>query len=345
VGNTGLNGHEVCLEPPPGYTFSWDPHCPKKFNDPVVCQSEDCAPPELPEVYRPGHCIWTDADCDACTGFNGNETIARWLDPGAMPPAPGLRVTPLDHAIRIAWDNLPEVLLRAGVAGRPGARFVGYRVYKLARWTGRVSLLPPRENWALLAAFGPDTANSEKSLAAITDSSVDYVRILYDQRQYPAGRYSVVDPDVLDGFDYVYAVTTVTQIERGPLVQRYESPLVASFDQAVRPRAAARDKGTGVWVVPNPFRARAAWDLPPVDGNRLTRHLDFMGLPRTRCLIKVWTLAGDLVARIDHDGSGGDGQAAWDLVSRNGQEVESGVYLFTVESALGHQIGRFVVIR
>ena len=113
----------------------------------------------------------------------------------------------------------------------------------------------------------------------------------------------------------------------------------------MRPRAAARDKGTGVWVVPNPFRARAAWDLPPVDGNRLTRHLDFMGLPRTRCLIKVWTLAGDLVARIDHDGSGGDGQAAWDLVSRNGQEVESGVYLFTVESALGHQIGRFVVIR
>src|SRR5947208_4701905 len=132
--------------------------------------------------------------------------------------------------------------------------------------TGRVSLLPPRENWALLAAFGPDTANSEKSLAAITDSSVDYVRILYDQRQYPAGRYSVVDPAVLDGFDYVYAVTTVTQIERGPLVQRYESTLVASFDQAVRPRAAARDKGTGVWVVPNPFRARAAWDLPPVDG-------------------------------------------------------------------------------
>ena len=27
------------------------------------------------------------------------------------------------------------------------------------------------------------------------------------------------------------------------------------------------------------------------------------------------------------------------------EEVESGVYLFTVESALGHQIGRFVVIR
>jgi len=32
-------------------------------------------------------------------------------------------------------------------------------------------------------------------------------------------------------------------------------------------------------------------------------------------------------------------------VSRNGQEVESGIYLFTVDSALGHQVGRFVIIR
>jgi len=35
----------------------------------------------------------------------------------------------------------------------------------------------------------------------------------------------------------------------------------------------------------------------------------------------------------------------WNLISRNGQDVESGVYLFTVDSALGHQIGRFVLIR
>jgi hypothetical protein len=70
-----------------------------------------------------------------------------------------------------------------------------------------------------------------------------------------------------------------------------------------------------------------------------------MGLPKAPCTIKIWTLAGDLVAQIDHDGSGGDGQAPWDLVSRSGHDIESGVYLFTVESALGRQIGRFVVIR
>jgi hypothetical protein len=51
------------------------------------------------------------------------------------------------------------------------------------------------------------------------------------------------------------------------------------------------------------------------------------------------------VAQIDHDGSGGDGEAAWDLISRNGQDVVSGIYVFTVDSSFGHQVGHFVVIR
>ena len=51
------------------------------------------------------------------------------------------------------------------------------------------------------------------------------------------------------------------------------------------------------------------------------------------------------VAQIDHDGSGGNGEAPWDLVTRNGQEAESGVYLFTVDSPVGRTVGRFVVIR
>ena len=83
----------------------------------------------------------------------------------------------------------------------------------------------------------------------------------------------------------------------------------------------------------------------PSFGDPLPRHIDFMGLPSTRSIIKIWTVAGDLVALIDHDGAMGDGQVSWDLVSRNGQEVESGIYIFTVESSLGDSRGRFVLIR
>jgi len=82
-----------------------------------------------------------------------------------------------------------------------------------------------------------------------------------------------------------------------------------------------------------------------VVGDVFTRHIDFMGLPRAKTRIRIYTLAGDLVQTIDHDGSTGDGEAPWNLISRNGQDVESGVYLFTVESSLGHQVGRFVLIR
>jgi hypothetical protein len=41
----------------------------------------------------------------------------------------------------------------------------------------------------------------------------------------------------------------------------------------------------------------------------------------------------------------GDGQARWNLISRNGQDVVSGIYLFTVASKRGTERGKFVVIR
>ncbi|MBK7369850.1 MAG: hypothetical protein IPJ04_18720 [Candidatus Eisenbacteria bacterium] len=37
-----------------------------------------------------GTCVWADLDCDACTGFGGNETQSRWSDPGARAALAGL---------------------------------------------------------------------------------------------------------------------------------------------------------------------------------------------------------------------------------------------------------------
>jgi hypothetical protein len=160
----------------------------------------------------------------------------------------------------------------------------------------------------------------------------------------------VVDSTPKNGFRYLYAVTSVYDLILRPpggnlTHRRLESPLIVHFDDVVSPRTEARSRAGGAWVVPNPFRARADWDLPPVDGDRLTRHIDFMGLPKARAVVRVYTLAGDLVQTFEHDGSRGDGELSWDLVSRNGQDIVSGIYLFTVDSTLGHQVGRFVVIR
>ena len=80
-------------------------------------------------------------------------------------------------------------------------------------------------------------------------------------------------------------------------------------------------------------------------GDAFPRHIDFMHMPKAVAKIKIYTLAGDLVQELQHDGTSGHGEAKWDLISRNGQEVESGIYLFTVDSPIGHQIGKFVVVR
>jgi len=74
----------------------------------------------------------------------------------------------------------------------------------------------------------------------------------------------------------------------------------------------------------------------------------FANLPACRSRISVYTLAGDLVQTLEHDGSQGDGQASWNLITRNGQEVVSGIYLFVVEplqSGWEDFAGKFVVVR
>ena len=154
-----------------------------------------------------------------------------------------------------------------------------------------------------------------------------------------------------DGFDYHYVVTTVAQrtvtVSGTPRVELLESPFRALFSGIVRPRFEAGDTSHAgqVWVVPNPFRAHAPWEREQVPGDIFTRHLDFFGLPRAVATVRIYTLAGDLVQVLTHDGRAGDGQLAWNLISRNGQDIESGIYLFTVDSPAGHQTGRFVVIR
>jgi hypothetical protein len=343
VGETGKNGHEVCLEAPSGTEFRLDPHCTNGLSRYGI------DPPFQPEViYRHGNCIWTNADCDWCTGVAGIDARLRWLDPGSVPPAPEFRAVPGDHKITVEWNNLSEVLLSAGVAGVAGARFGGYRIYKLLDWRRRESLLPPQDNWALWADVSVDTALGRIPFDVVRDTTVAHERILYRQKLYPVGRYRIEDSEVLNGFDYAYAVvayaTRLTNtVPSG--IERLESPLAATFQDVVRPVFPPSESGPRVRVVPNPYRGSADWDRPQVFGDVFTSHLDFIGLPEGRSTIKIWTVAGDFVAQLDHDSANGGGQAPWNLISRNGQAIASGIYLFTVQSERGDARGRFVVIR
>ena len=130
-----------------------------------------------------------------------------------------------------------------------------------------------------------------------------------------------------------------------------------------------------VGVVPNPYRMDQdytrrymvghgggdglAWENQD-DGSpdyypQQDRRLDFINLP-SRCVIRIYTVAGDLVQILPHNVDGDTNarwsspfSESWDLNSRNYQQVAPGLYYFSVEDATEEdgstiQTGRFVII-
>ena len=66
------------------------------------------------------------------------------------------------------------------------------------------------------------------------------------------------------------------------------------------------------------------------------------------CTISIWSLDGDLVRQLNHAELPGNTEstvAVWNLISRNTQAVKSGIYIYTIESRFGTDIGKLVIIK
>lgn len=119
------------------------------------------------------------------------------------------------------------------------------------------------------------------------------------------------------------------------------------------------DSDNRVGVYPNPYRVNAAWD----GGTEQTRKIMFFNLP-ARAELRVYTLAGEIVAQKNHTSDGiGDiewynqfssdnrvlpgGELAWDLLSEANQNLTTGLYLYSVKDLnSGHvQTGKFAIIK
>jgi len=114
-----------------------------------------------------------------------------------------------------------------------------------------------------------------------------------------------------------------------------------------------------IFVWPNPYRLdgnyrdRGFEDFG-IDGlpDDLVRSIHFANLPE-RCTIRIYSIDGDLIrefqhpARIEMDGRCPitRHEACWDLITRNRQQVVSGLYYWTVEDDYGNvKVGKLVVI-
>ena len=105
-----------------------------------------------------------------------------------------------------------------------------------------------------------------------------------------------------------------------------------------------------VAVVPNPYRINedytfesGGYEGRQKSWNEDKRVLKFIHLP-PKCTIRIYTMTGEIVSTIYHEDTA-QGEQDWNLKSDSNRSIASGVYVFTVESDYGKQIGKFVVIR
>jgi hypothetical protein len=167
--------------------------------------------------------------------------------------------------------------------------------------------------------------------------------------------YQFNDRDVHNGMHYFYSITAYDHliVSGQPTKPNKFGDPSSNFQYTVPlsdAQEAADYKDDKVFVVPNPAttESMAPWELEPNMDDPTGIKVEFRNLPACYATVRIYTLAGDLVEVLYHDGSEGRGTLRWDLVSRNGQDVTSGVYLFSVEpddNSFNRTVGKFVVIR
>ncbi len=107
----------------------------------------------------------------------------------------------------------------------------------------------------------------------------------------------------------------------------------------------ARGELDAIRVVPNPYVVAAEWEPRTQISGRGGRLIQFTHLPAT-CTIKIYTIRGELVRTLEHDGLNGDGAAWWDLKSQDNQEVAYGIYLYHINApGIGEKTGKFAIVK
>jgi hypothetical protein len=265
------------------------------------------------------------------------------------PPSPRLHVVARNGALDLYWDESPE---SAPDPTSPTPDFEGYRVY-----VGEERLDLKRVAQFDLATAPNDTTGFNTGLQAVrlaTPARFDGVDYHY--------RYTV--PGLRTGFKYFVSVTSY---DMGTVeIESLESGINQNKILAIPAPAPGERSDDRVTVFPNPYRVEARWD----QGQKVRDHyLWFANLPK-RCLLRIYTLAGDQVFETEFDGDAYHGEGArgiydprreldvgpptlsgatfgWNLISSEGQAVATGLYLFSVEDRdTGKRtVGKFVITK
>ena len=239
--------------------------------------------------------------------------MKKYNIPDPLPSPDSIYVSSGIGNINIKWSSSPE---RAIDQDSKKQDFSGYRLYR--------SAISPENKWEKIMEVGGNTG------LPIT--------------------HSYTDSNVIVGFDYYYAVTAFDDGQNNYLNpgERLESSKLTSTayvgaSAAMQPQMTLNSFKKNLRVVPNPFNIRSVNYGDPNNPSDLENNkLLFVGLPGN-CTIRIFTISGDLVKTINH--TSGLGSEEWDQVTESNQFIASGIYIAHVESNIGNEIIKFVVIR
>lgn len=290
--------------------------------------------------------------------LNGNGRLDHFQLP--QPPRPP-KVKPVveNQKVSIYWDkssseNSIDPITRE-------RDFEGYRIF---RSNAGSDITNPQELLLTLSLVGEfDVVNSQ-------GYNTGFSRIeLREPKRFPNDtvdywyKFPPDDSNIthLNGWQYLYGVAA---FDRGDSANGI-TPLQSKVEivRVIPGSDTLSAKGKEVGVYPNPYYVRAGWD----GGSERTRKIYFYNLP-ARCEIRVYTLAGDVVASMQHDAATYDGsntewfrrygdiggkpqfsggEHAWDLITKFDQAIATGLYLFTVKDRDSGEVktGKFLVIK
>jgi hypothetical protein len=98
-----------------------------------------------------------------------------------------------------------------------------------------------------------------------------------------------------------------------------------------------------VKVVPNPYLVGSQYEREyGVLRREPIREIKFNHLP-ARCTITIFSIAGDKLKVISHDGS--TGTESWDLRTDGNRVIAAGMYVYLVKTDTAEKLGRFAVIK
>jgi hypothetical protein len=335
----------------------------------IVCAKKFGNDPAISDTWEQRKNLYSNSDWALRAYFGNDKNRNGIIDPGedlfgdglihryilpSPPNVPVVKVVTENQKSTIYWDKRAESSIDP-ISGK--VDFAGYKIYRtqagfdISDIQNTVGSLVVLAQYDTAGATGFNTGFGAIELAQPMSFPDDTTKYHY--------KYEV--PNLLNGWQYLFSVTSFDKGDPENNLGPLESSLLANLKRILPGTPPTDDENVQIGVYPNPYYGNALWD----GSSERLRKIYFYNLP-SECEITIYTLAGDIVKKIEHDQSsnGSDmrwfeqyasdkkqqfagGEHAWDLISGNDQAIATGLYLFTVKNNKNGYIktGKFLVVK